>query len=171
MEIREIQNHEDAEMVISLIRQFVQWLRKRYGDIDQAVDTYFEKEGLEEELTALSKLSLPTHRKILVAIDKDEAAGTVMLNRINGSTCQMNRLFVSSDFRGQNVGRQLCLHLIELARDLGYQRMRLHTTQRQIESKQLYLSLGFQSCDAYGAGGTLAEHFELWLDEKKTIQQ
>ena len=170
MEIREIQNHEDADKVVSLIRQFVKWLRKRYGDIGQEVDTYFEKEELEEELTAISKLSLPAHRKILLAIDGGEAAGTVMLNRVNETTCQMNRLFVSSKFRGRNVGRQLCLHLIELAQELGYQRMRLHTTQRQIESKQLYLSLGFQPCAEYGAGGKMAEYFELWLDENSKLQ-
>jgi GNAT superfamily N-acetyltransferase len=171
MEIREIQTFEDAEKVVSLIRQFVQWLRERYGDIDQEVDTYFKKEGLEEELAAISRLSLPAHRKIFVAIDESEAAGTVMLNRIDETTCQMNRLFVSSKFRGRKVGRQLCLYLIEVARELGYQRMRLHTTQRQTESRQLYLSLGFQKCAPYGAGGSMAEYFELWLDEIGPTQQ
>ena len=171
MEIREIQSFEDAEKVVSLIRQFVQWLQERYGDVGQEVDTYFKKEGLEEELAAISRLSLPAHRKILMALDGGESAGTVMLNRVDETTSQMNRLFVSSKFRGRNVGRQLCLHLIEVARELGYRRMRLHTTQRQTESRQLYQSLGFQQCTPNGAGGSMAEYFELRLDEIGNAQQ
>ena len=165
MEIREVQNHKDAEMTVALIQEFVEWLRERYVDNSQAVDDYVEKEGLVEEFAALTKLSLPPHRKILIAIEGDEAAGTVMLNRVDETTCQMNRLFVSDKYRGQSLGRKLCLRLIELAGELGYQRMRLHTTHRQIESKQLYQSLGFEPCADYGAGGTMAEHYELGLEQ------
>ena len=161
--IRQVQDQKDAEMVVDLVNQFVQWLRERYPDKLSDVEAYFEAENLEAQLEALLNEGGSNEQKVLLATVDGSAAGTVMLKRIDENTCQMNRLYVSDTFKGMQIGRRLCEHLIELASTLGYRVMRLHTTSRQFESRNLYLSLGFQLCESFGTGGKMAEYYEMKL--------
>ena len=157
--IRQVQDQKDAKMVVDLINQFVQWLRERYPDKLADVENYFEAENLEAQLESLLNEEGSSERKVLLATVDGSAAGTVMLIRVDENTCQMNRLFVSDTFRGMQIGRRLCEHLMELASTLGYRVMRLHTTSRQFESRKLYLSLGFEPCESFGTGGKMAEYY------------
>ena len=161
--IRQVKNRNDAEMVINLIQQFVEWLRERYPDKLSDVATYFYGENLDAQLDSLLNEGESSERQVLLATVGDSAVGTVMLVRIDDATCQMNRLFVADAFKGMQIGRRLCEHLIKLATSLGYSVMRLHTTSRQYESRNLYLSLGFQPCDSFGTGGEMAEYYEMIL--------
>ena len=63
--------------------------------------------------------------------------------------CEMKRLYVYDRFEGQGVGRALCVRLIEEAKSLGYQRMRLDTIARLEGANALYVSLGFTDIEPY----------------------
>lgn len=52
-------------------------------------------------------------------------------------------LATNSDFRGQGIGRQLSLQLINAAKDAGYNRFALRTHLLAGQARKLYTSLGF----------------------------
>ena len=164
MEIKNIKTKDDAEKVVFLVRQFVQWLRVRYPDKHAEIDAYFESQALEEQLSSIMKPSESAPSAVLLALVNNEPAGTVMLIQVDDATCEMNRLFVPDEYRGHNIGRRLCVELIDTAKRLGYRRMRLSTGVQHTEAKGLYSSLGFRPCEKFHAGTSISEFFDLSLN-------
>ena len=164
MEIRPVKSKDDADKVISLVRQFVEWLRIRYPDKHSEIDAYFESQNLDGQLNSMTDSSESGPVEVLLALVGIDPAGTVMLNHIDVSTCEMNRLFVPDKFRGQNIGRRLCVELMDSAKRRGYHRMRLSTGIHHTEAKGLYLSLGFRPCKKFHAGTSISEYFDISLD-------
>lgn len=58
-------------------------------------------------------------------------------------------MFVLPQFRGQGIGQALAREIIEDARTIGYERMRLDTGSFLTAAVQLYESLGFQRIEPH----------------------
>ncbi len=72
------------------------------------------------------------------------AAGCAGLKKIDSDICEMKRLYVRPAFRKKGIGKKLALEIINEARIIGYQYMRLDTLASMQEAVQLYESLGFK---------------------------
>src|SRR6185369_16626971 len=64
---------------------------------------------------------------ILIAWSGTDAAGCIALRAIDGSICEMKRLYVRPAFRGQAIGKSLALAIIDEAKRQGFRRLRLDT--------------------------------------------
>jgi putative acetyltransferase len=111
------------------------------------VDLCFQ--GFAEELARLpGEYTRPTGRLILT-FDGEHAVGCGALRRIDDRVCEMKRVYVRPSVRGRGAGRQLIDALIEMAREIGYERMRLDTLPSMTQAKAIYRSLGFKEIAPY----------------------
>ena len=92
----------------------------------------------------------PPNGAILLAEVEGEPAGVVALRPLDDAgACEMKRLYVEPECRGQGLGRALAEAIIAEARELGYDVVRLDTVASMIPARRLYRSLGFDERDAY----------------------
>ena len=139
IEIIQAETPEQIEQARKLFREYEAWL---------GLDLCFQ--GFEAELAGLpGKYALPEGRLFLAFAD-EKLAGCIALRKLEDGICEMKRLFVKEDFRGQKIGILLIEKLIEEAQKIGYKKMRLDTLpDKMAKAVGLYESHGFRRIQAY----------------------
>ncbi|HVA40060.1 MAG TPA: GNAT family N-acetyltransferase [Candidatus Binataceae bacterium] len=111
------------------------------------VDLCFQ--GFDAEVATLPGRYAPPTGRLLLARRGNEAVGCVGLRALDDGVCEMKRLYVRPDVRGQNVGRQLVERICDHARALRYARLCLDTLPSMSAARALYRSLGFKPIEPY----------------------
>lgn len=142
-------SHEHCDHVRQLMSHFVNWHRTRHLEDLELINEYFDQKDFEEELESLPGKYAKPNGRLLLALFDGEPAGCVALRKIDDQTCEMKRMFVHTKFHGKGIGRALSGKLINEARLIGYQIIRLDTSFRQIEAQKLYQSIGFNVINPY----------------------
>lgn len=141
MKFKQVESKEEIECARKLFEEYAAWLD---------VDLCFQ--GFEKELRELPGGYAAPDGRLLLATDEGEVAGCIAIRRIGLDICEMKRLYVRPAFRGLGLGKQLVTAIIDAARSVGYQKMRLDTLPRMMESAvKLYREFGFREIDAYYA--------------------
>jgi ribosomal protein S18 acetylase RimI-like enzyme len=107
-------------------------------------------QNFDQELAALPGDYAPPEGRLLLAQRGDELAGCVALHKLDSRTCEMKRLYLRPQFRGQGLGRALAGRIIAEARQIGYHRMRLDTVEPVMkDAVAMYRKLGFREITPY----------------------
>ncbi|EYE94767.1 GNAT family N-acetyltransferase [Aspergillus ruber CBS 135680] len=75
--------------------------------------------------------------------------GCVALRYNTPIWCEMKRLYVTPQARGTGTGEKLVTAIIQQAKDLGYEGMRLDTLPEMVAAQKLYRRFGFEIIDKY----------------------
>jgi ribosomal protein S18 acetylase RimI-like enzyme len=139
MKLVQAQESEDIQNARELFREYEAWL---------GISLCFQ--NFENEVAGLPGDYQPPNGRLLLAIKDEELAGCIALRKLSHDTCEMKRLFLRPEARGQGWGRKLVEEIISEARDIGYQRMRLDTLPGKMDTAiALYRSLGFKEIPPY----------------------
>jgi GNAT superfamily N-acetyltransferase len=137
-DIRHAAFPRDADEVRTLFQEYVDGL---------GVDLGFQ--GFHDEVAQLpGKYAAPDGR-LLLAWHGDEAVGCIAMRRIDSDVCEMKRLYVRPQARGESLGRRLVERLCDEARGAGYSRICLDTLASMASAQRLYESMGFRPIDPY----------------------
>jgi GNAT superfamily N-acetyltransferase len=130
---------DEIDQARQLFREYEAWLN---------LDLCFQ--NFEKELAELPGAYAAPSGRLLLALENDELVGCVALRKLNDDACEMKRLFLRPQFHGRGLGRTLAERIIDEARDIGYQRMRLDTLSEQMGNAiALYRVLGFREIAPY----------------------
>ena len=134
------QTKADLEAIRELFHEYQEWL---------GVDLCFQ--GFEDELESLPGLYAPPLGRLYLVGDKTTGgiAGCVAFKPLDNGRCEMKRLYVRNDWRGQGLGRKLTELALTEARRAGHSHMCLDTLGHLTLAIALYKSMGFQEIDAY----------------------
>lgn len=143
--IRLIDAQEDLEEFIALVREYTDAILQQ----DAAVAKTLASQHLEDELKDIEeKYSFPDGRMYILLVD-GRAAGCVALSRNDDIHCEIKRLYVRPEYKGKNLSRILCDKVIEDAKAIGYQFMRLDTFPFMKSAICLYEGYGFDYIEKY----------------------
>ena len=137
------------QIVSAHTEEHYQKTRELFKQYAESLDFDLEFQGFSRELATLPGDYASPKGCILLASDSGQLAGCVALRPLEYTICEMKRLFVLSNYRGRGIGRMLACAVIDKARELGYEKMRLDTLENMKEAKSLYASLQFRNIAAY----------------------
>jgi GNAT superfamily N-acetyltransferase len=142
IKIIEVQTATEMAQVKDLFRAYFQFLAQ-----EQGLDISYQ--GIEDELASLPGKFTPPDGRLVLALMSEQPVGCAALRRIEEQVCELKRMFVLPQYRGQGAGKMLAHRLIEDARTTGYACMRLDTANFFAAAIHLYESLGFQRIEPY----------------------
>ena len=140
IEIETCSTDADYRKALAVTRAYTDWL---------GVDLGFQ--DIDRELANFNQVYAPPRGFYLLAREGVEVAGGVGLRVLgpDSDIAEMKRLYVYDEFKGKGVGEQLCRVLLDRARGLGYERVRLDTLPVMGSAHKLYEKLGFSAIEPY----------------------
>lgn len=140
LKIVQAESAEEIEQARKLFREYEAWL---------GINLCFQ--NFEKEVAELPGRYAPPDGRLWFAVDDSgEIAGCIALRKIGEGICEMKRLYLRPEFRGRAIGRQLAEKIVDEARAIGYERMRLDTLPGKMDGAiAIYRSLGFREIEDY----------------------
>jgi len=124
-------------------------IKTLFAEYTQMLGVNLDFQNYEKELEQLpGKYALPDGR-LYIAYAENKAAGCIALRRIDDAICEMKRLYVRPEFRGQKIGQMLAGQIIEDAAKLKYDFMVLDSLATLKSAVTLYKKLGFYEIEPY----------------------
>src|SRR5881394_737221 len=139
MTIVSAETAEQIEQAGHLFREYQSWLQ---------IDLCFQ--NFDRALAKLPGDYAQPAGRLLLAYEDDQLAGCVALRKIDERICEMKRLFLREEFRGKGLGQRLIEAVIQEAKQIGYERMRLDTLPPKMnDAIALYGYYGFKEISPY----------------------
>jgi putative acetyltransferase len=135
-------NPDEVALARQLFEEYASWIE---------ISLCFQ--GFDKELAGLPGDYAPPKGRLLLAIENDQpaqVAGCIALRPLSDNACEMKRLYVRPRFRGRGLGRELVAAVVEAAREIGYESMRLDTLPGKMDQAlAMYRRFGFKEIEPY----------------------
>jgi GNAT superfamily N-acetyltransferase len=123
--------------------------RELFVEYQRALGVSLCFQGFDAELAGLPGDYAPPRGRLLLALHRGKPAGCVALRPLFHRDAEMKRLYVRPPHRGSGLGRMLALRVIDFARALGYETLKLDTLPQMLAAQRMYEKLGFRDTAPY----------------------
>jgi putative acetyltransferase len=103
----------------------------------------FDPAGFDDDLLDIEGHYLARGGWFSVLTDDSHVVGTVAAVPRDGGVCEMKRLYLLPEYRGQGRGRSLMEHVLARAREAGYREVIAWSDVRLETAHRVYARLGF----------------------------
>jgi putative acetyltransferase len=143
LEIKEIQPHQIEEVKFIILR-VCEELFETTAEIVQKYDPMLDIERVQTDYFARKGT-------FLVVMDEKTVVGCGGIKRLNDEICELKRMWLLNNYRGQGLGFKLAKMLLDFAETVGYLRIRLDvfSQEKQRDAIAFYQKLGFYSIARY----------------------
>ena len=137
-----VRTAEDLKAIVNLFRMYAESL---------SIDLTFQ--DFENEMATMpGKYVPPTGELLLARNSQGEPVGCVALRALGSSNygcCEMKRLYTVPAARSTGIGKALVITILDIARTLGYEEIKLDTLPTMEAAIGLYKKVGFVETEAY----------------------
>ena len=140
-----VQAYDRIDDVKKLFSEYTEML----VSIDPSFHLYLEIQHYDREMeNPAIKYALPADR-LYIALSDGNVAGCVALRKLDDERCELKRLYVRPEYRGQHIAAKLMDRIIGDARSAGYSSMYLDTLPELAAAVRLYEKYGFEYTECY----------------------
>ena len=105
---------------------------------------YHESRGELKDMDNIQKNYFENGGIFFVLEDEAQIIGTGAIRQLEGKICELKRLWLLTDYHGMGLGYRMLQELLTVAREMGYERIRLETDAVfQKRAVQFYKQVGF----------------------------
>ena len=97
----------------------------------------------------------------MIKNDAGRYVGTFGLYQLSATTCEIRKMYLLQEARGNGLGKWMVNILLEKAKELGYQKVELETASVLKEAIGLYEKVGFKEMTASNASPRCDRAFEM----------
>ena len=158
--IRRVNWAEDRKSVSQFFREYRDWLAEHASVSSERSSSL--PPGLAMVDRAIAKLPGvygPPRGEVLLAERDGERVACGVLREWEPNVGQIERIYVRPDHRGPGFGPKLIRALLDRARELGYERIRVDAIPTMIAAIAYYQEMGFRRIPAYWSHPVLGTLF------------
>ena len=110
-----------------------------------------EKQIKELEHKGLIRASTTSWASLVLLVKKKNGTYRMCVDyrKLNEKTAELKRMYVKPAYRGYRLGAEILQRSLEMAKELGYEKIRLDTLDSMAKAIALYKSSGFYQIPAY----------------------
>ena len=131
--------YKSIEKIKELFKEYTDMLVKE----DEDFAKYLKLQDYDSELENLDIKYGPPKGRLYLATVEGEVAGCIALKYIDEKTCELKRLYVKPEFRGNKIADALVDQIIDDAKKIGYKKIQLDTLPFLKSAIHLYERYGF----------------------------
>ena len=155
-----VNGEQHYQPIRELFWEYLQWANAK---VEENFHVSFDIAAmLEEDMNTLDKF-MPPKGRLLLGYVEDKSMGIACLKALTDRIGEVKRMYVRPEARNRGIGRALLQQLMEEARQLGYERVRLDSARFMTEAHQLYRTNGFREIQAYEGSEIPKEFQSHWI--------
>ena len=137
--------YDRLEEIAQLLFEYTESIIAGNSEVKDCLD----QQNYTQEAAHLSeKYGVPKGRIYIAYLD-EKAVGCGGIKPLEEDICELKRLFVREEYRGQHIASSMLKQLISDAKEAGYKKMRLDTFAFMESALKMYYKYGFYEIEKY----------------------
>jgi ribosomal protein S18 acetylase RimI-like enzyme len=152
--LKEVHTDKDFELARTLFREYASQL-----DVDLGFQDF------EKELETINIQYARPGGVIVIGYSDEQPLGCFAIRPFKNSICELKRMYLKKESRGLGIGNQFLTWSVKMAKEMGYNKMRLDTLPTMQSAIKLYEKAGFYEIEPYRFNPIEgAKYFEIELN-------